>query len=165
VAAPASHRLGLLLAPPSGAGSTLADATWAARAKAALAEAGLLGVSGASSPVDGGCAAVRAEAYDRERFVANRQGGFRVTCPDGGGSVVPLFNRAIMAWRDGLGPRRMACSCGAEHDLADLRYAPPAAFTRSALVLEDVGGAAPTEAATRCIEAAVGPFVVVWRRG
>lgn len=114
--------------------------------------------------VDGGFALARAEVFPRERFVANRQGGFHVRCPADGSNVVPRFNKALEAWRVG-GPRALECACGATHDLAALDYRPPAGFARGWVVLTDVGGAELTAAALALAEGELGRVRVVGRRG
>lgn len=114
--------------------------------------------------VDGGFAAARVEVFPRERFVANRQGGFRVFCPKDGTNVVPAFNPALEAWRAG-GPRLLACACGEPHDLADLDYRPPAGFARGWVCLTDAGTLELTPEALALAEAEFGRVRVVARRG
>lgn len=114
--------------------------------------------------VPGGFARVRADLGDRVRFVANGMGGFRVYCPDTGANVVPSFDRALEAWRAG-GPRALACTCGALHDLAALDYRPPAGFARGWIAVEDAAAVDIDPAALAEAEACLGEVRIVLRRG
>lgn len=148
---PASSRLALLLLPRGAGVGPAALEALAAR------WAGRVVVPGGHRPprvVDGG----------HERFLANRQGGFRVRCPVDGANLVPVFPRALERWRAG-GPRTLACPCGATHDLAELTYAPDAGFARAWLELAEVGSGELTPEALAEAEAALGGVRIVPRRG
>lgn len=86
----------------------------------------------------GGEREVRAERGAPERFLANGQGGFRVQCPTSGEALVRPFALALESWRAG-GRRALRCPCGAEHDLATLRFEPAAAFAHQWLRVVDAG--------------------------
>ncbi len=102
--------------------------------------------------------------FDAPRFIANHQGGFRVSCPETHRSIVGPFNRALSDWRTGQ-RRQIACpSCGAEHDLAALEYAPPAAFGSYIVELRDVASAAVSDEAARDLAHRLGAFKVVFKR-
>lgn len=105
------------------------------------------------------------EAFERPRLLANQQGGFRVTCPGCGASVVADFQRALRAWREGTGPRRLACpACGQPWALEHLVFQPDAAFASVALHLDHVGHAFPDPAALAAVAGVWGPVRVVGRR-
>lgn len=116
----------------------------------------------AAALVVGGFAALRAETTALPRFVANRLGGFRVTCPDAGGSVAHVLHRAMAAWRAG-GPRVLApCPvCGGEHTLEELAYAPSAAFARTTWTLVDAQSAALSEDARAALAGVAGDLRVI----
>lgn len=158
---PARHQLALLVLPaepdgPLDRGSALM-AAWRAAGFA-------LGPGPGHPLVEGGCAAARACAAPAARFLANRQGGFRVRCPATGANAVPAFSRALEAWRRG-GPRRLACDCGATHDLNALDFAPPAGFARSWVEVVDAASPVLLPEAARIVEEVWGESRVVWRRG
>lgn len=114
--------------------------------------------------VRGGFAGVRLDDPGRARLYANGQGGFRVSCPDQQGNVVPAFQSALTAWRGGAA-RRLACpSCGRGHDLADLRFSPPAVFGLGAVVLIDVAHHRLTDGGLRWAQDLLGPVHVVGSR-
>lgn len=148
------------------------DGAWseavAARVDARAREVGWWrddGLRGGGVLLDDGFARRRWLRFDRPRFLANQQGGVRVTCPtDGRTSVVPAFMAALSAWRRG-GPRALPCpACGQAHDLHDLAFAPGAGFTTVGLELVDVGGLDGLEAATAKLTEDLGPLRVVPRR-
>lgn len=115
--------------------------------------------------VDWGVGADAVRAWSgAPRFFANGQGGFRVSCPTTGESLVPGFSAALEAWRLG-GPRQIACSCGVAHDLDTLVYAPPAAFASTAIELWNVPAADLPPAAARAVDACWPGFRVVGSRG
>lgn len=159
-----THRLDLYLVPrerpPPGAGTALLTA---------LAALGVLTDGGGPGPrarelVAGGFGRVRFDDPGTEVLYANQLGGFRVTCPARGANVVPAFQAALQLWRAG-GARSVACpECGAQHDLAELDFAPPAAFGFCALVVADAGDRVLRPDAAAEIEAALGRCVLVWRR-
>ncbi|MFZ5478115.1 MAG: hypothetical protein ACOZNI_15210 [Myxococcota bacterium] len=121
-------------------------------------------LDGARPLVAGGFARARVERFDGHGFASNQRGGFRVGCPRDGRNLVPAFNRAYPAWREG-GPRALACDCGERHDLADLRYAPDAGFARGWIALAGAGDADVTPEARAVADAAVGRVRIVLRRG
>lgn len=123
-----------------------------------------LGLDGPRPIVAGGAARLRVEAHPTPRFVANRQGGFRVRCPVDGRNVVPAFNPAVERWREG-GPRTLACPCGRTHDLDALDFAPAAGFARGWVALEDCGGAELDPEAAVLAARALGGMRLVLRRG
>ena len=160
---PASHRLDLLLLAPT----PEAPGAWAESVLEVWRGAGFLAgeAPGPRELVAGGFARAWAEVYDRERFFANRQGGFRVRCPTGGGNVVPSFNPAMTAWRTRDGSRRLVCpSCGQVHDLAELDYLPPAGFARGVVVVSEAEASAFSTAGLAAL-GPLGPGRLVWRRG
>lgn len=114
--------------------------------------------------VEGGVGAIRADLPSDVTLYGNQLGGFAVRCPDTSQNLVPLFNRAMTAWRAG-GARTLACSaCGVQHPLEALDYAPPAAFACGAMVLADVNNRSPTDHALAEAEAVMGPLRVILRR-
>ncbi len=160
---PAAHRVSLLLLPAD----LDAPGSVVVAALAALREAGFVGpdgVPGARPLVDGGFASARVEVFDEVRFASSGQGGFAVRCPVDGENVVAAFNRALPAWRTG-GPRVLACSCGREHDLTDLRYLPAAGFACGWIVLVDVGGLDLTPEAHAALTTHLPGVRIVVRRG
>lgn len=141
------------------------DAGLVAEDGRAWGEGTRVGGPGPRALVAGGFGRVRAVDWGEERLVANRQGGFRVRCPATGANVVPAFNHAMTAWRAG-GPRALACGCGATHDLADLDFAPDAAFARAAVEILDAEDAALTPEAEAVARATWGEAPrVILRRG
>lgn len=88
----------------------------------------LVALSGAEL-AEGGAGEVIAESFDRDRFIGNGQGGYRVRCPESGDSIVRPFAAALEAWRGGA-PRTVNCPCGAVHALSALEFSPPAGFAR-----------------------------------
>ena len=173
MAAPASHRLDLLVLPPS------LDQGRAALEPLLRAWEALPG-----GPVEGGCIALAVEPAPGSapppaeplRFVANRQGGFRVRCPDTGANVVPRFNAAVTAWRDAQARapdatdhralRALDCPCGRRHDLVALDYHPPAGFARAWIVLREVADPALRPEAQALAERLLGGAPsVLYRRG
>jgi hypothetical protein len=119
---------------------------------------------GSAPLVEGGFRRARVERFDRVRFVSSGLGGFRVTCPDGGGSVVEAFDRAHSTWVRG-GPRTLTCRCGREHDLAALGFAPEAGFARAWIALQEVEGLDLAAEARRGAEQILGTVHLVARRG
>ena len=152
---PASHRLAVLVlaADPDADGRSIADL---AAAWALLAAAGGL--------VTGGHGSMVLEGDGPVRFLANRQGGFRVTCPDTGTNVVGAFVPALTGWRAG-GPRGMRCPCGGVHDLAALVFAPEAGFARAWITISDVASADLAPRAAQVAKDLLGEVRVVLRRG
>lgn len=96
----------------------------------------------------------------RQRFVANRQGGFYVRCPVDQSLVGDRFLRALTAWREG-GPRALECACGATHDLAALAFAPAAGFAWAWIEVPEVEAPELAEEAL----AVLGEVRIVLRRG
>ncbi len=152
---PASHRLAVLVlaADPDADGRAIADlaAAWQPLA----ASRGL---------VPGGHGPMVVEGDGPVRFLANRQGGFRVYCPRTGANVVAAFVAAITAWRAG-GPRRIGCPCGDDHDLAALAYAPEAGFARAWITIPDAASADLAPAAAQVAKDLLGEVRIVLRRG
>lgn len=143
----ASSRLRLFLVPGPAGGPPAAEVL------AGLAE------------IDWGVGADAVRAWSgAPRFFANAQGGFRVSCPTTGGSLVAGFPAALEAWRLG-GPRQLACACGAVHDLDTLAYAPAAAFASTAIELWNVPDADLPPAAARALGGWWPGFRVVGSRG
>lgn len=149
---PASHRLALLVlrADPD--------------ADPAPVEALARGWAGAGDLVADGHSPARLRRSATPVFLANRQGGFRVFCPETGDNLVPTFVPALGAWRAG-GPRRLTCACGATHDLAALCYRPEAGFARVWIEIPDVGAAELSPAADRLAKELLGEVRIVLRRG
>lgn len=157
------HRLSILVLPRD------PDAAPALAHRALLAwrELGFVTESGGPGPnalLDGGFRRAGAEARATPCFLSNRVGGFRVACPVDGRVVVPDFNRAMERWRAG-GPRRLACPCGADHDLDALRFAPEAGFARGWLVIEEVDGVEIDPAALSAAREAFGDVRILLIRG
>ena len=152
---PPSPRLGLLVVPSDPTLPTAAVEAVRASWHAAGIDERL---------VPGGHGRVWTDAGTSVRFVSTRQGGFRVGCPRDGRTVVAGFVRALSAWRAG-GPRRLACVCGEVHDLADLAYAPPAAFATAWIVVEDVAAPALDPVAASLAKELWGEVRIVLRRG
>lgn len=162
-----SPRLELVLVPSDPEAAPIAPAR-------ALLEAwisrGVLMPDGGAGPraaelLPEGFSRVRLDLPDGVGFYANRQGGFRVACPEGGANLVAAFVHATGAWRAG-GPRTLSCpACGHTHPLEALDFRPPAAFGRLAIVIADVGSATLPVAARAEVERALGPFATIGRRG
>lgn len=162
-----THVLDVVLAPAdpdlSPEPATL-EALWDALVGAAYVTADGAPGGAADALVAGGFARARLDRPGGVTLYANQQGGFRVTCPHTGASVVPGFQQAMTAWRVG-GPRALTCpACGEVHPLEALGYAPPAAFGRVALVLADAADAAPTPEGLALVTRHLGPVRVVGRR-
>lgn len=156
-----SHRIDVVLAVQPAdrdPGAPAIDALWAD-----LIGHGLILADGSAGPsadrlVAGGFARARTERHDAPVLYANLQGGFHVSCPVTGANVVPAFTAAV---RDG----RMACpACGGVHALPDLAYAPPAAWSRAALVLADAEAATVGADGRAVVDRHLGPVAVVVRR-
>ncbi|MEZ4240849.1 MAG: hypothetical protein R3F59_32770 [Myxococcota bacterium] len=114
-------------------------------------------------------ARLRLEDPGRIVLWANRQGGFRVSCPIVGAPVREPWEAALTAWRTGDARPdavRFRCpACGAEHALTEVGAAPPLAFAPWGLVTADVGGPDLAPGALAAAEAALGPLAAVLRRG
>ncbi len=112
-----------------------------------------------------GARAVRVDLPGEVTLYANQLGGFRVSCPDCAGNVVPAFSAAMAAWRRG-GERSLRCpACGGEFALESLRYAPDAAFASGGVVLADVSVAALSGVAlSEAAQQLGGPVRVIGRR-
>lgn len=147
---PARHRLDILVLPadPDAPAATMEAAV--ARLTAAGLWPGGLAVG----------AQARLVVAPRQRFVANRQGGFYVRCPADQAVIGDRFRRALTAWREG-GPRTLGCACGATHDLAALDFAPAAGFAHAWIEVPDVDGPELSPEAV----AALGDVRIVLRRG
>ncbi len=152
---PASHRLDMLV---------LSHDPLADRSAVADLVAAWTPLAAQSALVAGGHGLVRLEGDGPLRFLANRQGGFRVYCPVSGENVVGAFVVALTAWRAG-GPRTLQCPCGTPHDLTTLAYAPPAGFAASWILIPDVASAELTPEAVRIAKEVLGEVRVVLRRG
>ena len=114
--------------------------------------------------VEGGFSSVRVDRPGGVHLYANGQGGFRVSCPASGDSIVPAFSKALSAWRQG-GERALICpSCGDEHALEAVDFRPAAAFGSGALVLADVQDARLRPEGHALLEEILGPFTVVGTR-
>lgn len=95
----------------------------------------------------------------------NRQGGFRVHCPQTDQIVTEVFARGVSHARAG-GPWTVVCpACGREHLLAELVGRPPFALGRAALVTSDVAHASLTEHAKEWMSDTAGNAKVILRRG
>ena len=119
---------------------------------------------GAEALVVGGSAEVRAGRAGRPRFFANQQGGFRVRCPQTGAELASVFASALEEWRRG-GGETLRCPCGAEHRLAHLTFAPPAAFGDRWIEAFDAASLDLVPGAAAVIGSAWPEAVVVGRRG
>jgi hypothetical protein len=159
---PAAHRLSLLLLP----GEPDAASEIVLRLRDRLRGDGFLAgdTPGPRALVDGGFDLARAEVFDEVRFASSGQGGFAVRCPVDGTNVVGAFNRALPRWRAG-GPRRLACTCGREHDLTELRYLPDAGFARGWLALIDVQSVELTPEGRAAVTAVMPDVRILVRRG
>jgi hypothetical protein len=119
----------------------------------------------ATELVPGGFARARVETSERARLYANQLGGFGVSCPTTGTSIVAAFSAAWTAWREARGPRVVSCpACGAEHDLSSVAFRPQALVGRWVLVLADVGHASLTPAGAEALELLLGPTRTALRR-
>jgi len=98
-----------------------------------------------------------------EVLYANQQGGFRVLCPDCGANLVPAFQAAVRARREGRS-ERVRCACGLDEDVVRLPLLPPGAFARGALILGDVQGLDPVPGALVEVEGILGSVRVLARR-
>ena len=119
----------------------------------------------ADTLVRGGFSGVRVDQPRERTLYANKQGGFRVACPDTSKNLVPSFQAAYSAWRAGSGPESLRCPhCGAVHTLGELHYAPTAAIGQGAVVLLSVQTSSPEPAALQILHEVLGPVVVVGAR-
>ncbi|MBX2801604.1 MAG: hypothetical protein KTR31_28260 [Myxococcales bacterium] len=162
-----SHRLDVYLVP------TDPDAAPRRSAQAYLQQLearGILTNDGGPGPHAGrwmpeGFARLRLDLPDAPTLYANRQGGFRVRCPDRGDVVTADFARALSEWRSG-GPRQFACSaCGQDHPLEAADGRPAFAIGSLALVAADAGATSPTPEALAEVQQALGPVRMVLSRG
>jgi hypothetical protein len=111
----------------------------------------------ASRWMSGQFARIRLDEPGAVTLYANRLGGFRVACPTTRASIVPAFGRAMHALRAG-GERVLRCpSCGSEHALEELAFAPPAAFASLAVITADAGAAVPDDEVRARVEDHLGP--------
>lgn len=111
----------------------------------------------------GGFLALWLDRPPGEVLYANQQGGFRVQCPSCGGNLVPAFQAAVVARRQGV-DRRVSCGCGFDAALTEVPLAPPGAFARWALVFGDAGGLELTSRALQEAEERLGPLRLLARR-
>jgi hypothetical protein len=163
---PPSHRLDLCLLPPAAvdpkdSGPVLL-ATW--RARGWVQGDGPGPRSG--DLIEGGFVRCWLDLAPEQRLYANQQGGYKVSCPVEGGSLISEFQPTLRLWRGGGGgPRTLACShCGGSHDLDELDYQPPAGVALGAIMLADVSALTPGLAAVQDLEQAWGGVRIVWRR-
>jgi len=118
----------------------------------------------AAAIVDGGFRGVRVDRPRRRTLYANRQGGFRVSCPACGNNLAPDFGAALTAWREG-GASSVGCSaCGAISSLEALDFAPQAAFGDGAVVLVDARSFGLTASGQATFRDLLGPFELVGSR-
>jgi hypothetical protein len=159
-----SPYLDLFLVPADLAALPDHDALTARLAEVGAAEGRSAGPR-AGSMVVGGYRGVRADRPPHPTLYANRQGGFRVVCPDTEVSVVPAFVAALQAWREGGVAVLEPCpSCGGSHPFEALITRPPAAIGAGAVVLVDAGSAELTDAGTAAFREILGEFRVVGSR-
>lgn len=84
--------------------------------------------------VEGGFARFRFDRPPWPVVYGNRLGGYRVQCPHCDANMVTLLDLGLRRWRNGEG-RGVACeSCSREFCIEALRFKPPAAPGRWALV-------------------------------
>lgn len=115
--------------------------------------------------LEGGYRSVRVDRPPAPTLYANRQGGFRVQCPESGESVVPAFGRALTAWREGADPTLRSCpACGRDHAFDALVTSPPAAVGAGAVVLVGAGSVRLGEQSRDELRAVLGDFHVVGSR-
>ncbi|MEQ1508607.1 MAG: hypothetical protein ABMB14_40620 [Myxococcota bacterium] len=162
----ASHRLDLVAVPADAD----RDAVHGHRLLDRLRADGVLDPTDGAGPaaerwVVGGFARIRVDDPGIVVLYANRQGGFRVRCPQTGEPVIRAFEAAVTAWRSGE-PRQLACpSCGRFHALDALDAEPPIAFGAWAVVTADAGSATLTPEAQGWLDEAVGATRVISVRG
>ena len=157
------HSLDLYLVPNSALETPPLEVCLAALEAEDLV-AGRRGGPRAMGLVSGGFQGVRLDRPGRLTLYANRQGGFRVSCPTTRDNVAPAFQAAPTAWRAG-GPTRIACpSCGEVHLFDELVYAPAAAVGWGAVGLLDVETASVLEAGRAQVERVLGPVTIVGSR-
>lgn len=154
------HRLDLLWLPDDPDRALHVDAFAALEAEWAGGGAFVWGAN--NLPL--GASAVRLDDPGRIAFYGNQMGGFRVSCPETGGNLVPQFVAAMGAWRRGEG-WTMACpACGAAHRLPDLVFRPQAAFARGAILFADVQTTEVPPDLAAALDRVTGPSLRVLRR-
>jgi len=162
-----SHRLDLLIVPADPIAQPIGPAT---ALIARLQQDGVIVDGDRPGPeaerwVSGGFARLHLDIPDTPQLYANRQGGFRVTCPETGDPIADAFRHSVQRWRTG-GARALQCpSCGTRHALEAVQAAPPLAFGALALVTADAASANPTPWAHAQADLALGPSRLVRRRG
>ena len=157
-----SHRLDLLVVPQPGGPEDLSRlrGLWAALEARGVVEAGGGPGPAADHLVPGGFRRLRLDDPGHTVLYANQQGGFRVRCPRCDENLVPGFQAARQ-----VGGVEVACpACGAVTPLPGLRYLPPAAFGRGALVVAQVESATFAGGAEALFQAHLGAYCVVGRR-
>lgn len=120
------------------------------------------GAPGPEAFVEGGFRTWRLDVGPTPRFFANRQGGFRATCPACGAPLAAALARMADAWRRAEAP--VCPGCGRALLPDDVVYAPLAVFARGALALTDVGSITLTAGARAHLDGTVGSHRVVVAR-
>lgn len=137
-----THSLNLLLVPDDP--ERLPDDDELQRVWDKLVSMGIIGPLGRPGPEAsrlGHFSLLRIDRPPGPAVYGNRQGGFRVRCPRCGMALARPFSSAARRWKLG-GPRRLTCpGCGADLDLVELIFAPPAALARFAIELREVAAA------------------------
>ena len=152
-----THRLNLYLVPQ---GSTADPESLLS----ALVEWGVLeGMKPgpqATEFVEGGFALLRVDRPGRELVYGNRQGGFRVRCPDCDANMVAAFGAAR------ANDAEVTCdACGATRDHRALNFLPDVAFGELAVELRDVGAAVLTPQGEEVVRRHLGLFAIIGSRG
>ena len=152
-----THRLNLYLVPQGGTAdpeallSALAD--WGVLA-------GMKPGPRAEEFVDGGFALLRVDRPGRELLYGNRQGGFRVRCPDCGANLVAAFSEARAK------DAEVTCdACGGTRDHRALTFLPDVAFGELAVELRDVGAPSLTAHGEQVVRRHLGAFSTIGSRG
>jgi hypothetical protein len=116
---------------------------------------------------EGGASHIRLDIPKEAVVWSNKQGGFRVSCPDCAEPLVREFGDGLNAWRSGKSSRMVECNaCGACTPLEGLRFRPHAALGRVAIAIRNVGGCTLTPLCREIAENLLGEgFSVVMSRG
>lgn len=133
---------------------------------AAWRASGVLDAHGGPGPaadalVPGGFARVWVDDPGRSTLIANHQGGFYASTPEGAAIQSAAFHAAARAHREG-GPRTITVD-GRTWPLEALEYRPPAAWARWSIVLGDAAAITLGEAAA-IADSRLGPLRRIVRR-
>lgn len=159
-----SHRLDLVVVPSRGHQESL-QALWRRLRDARVVRTDGSPDEAAERWVEGSFRRMSLDLPGATTLYGNRQGGFRVLCPQTDAIITGAFSKALTAARAGASWALDCPACGTRHLLDDVVGRPPFAIGDAALVTADAGAAALSAQGRAWIEETLGAARVVLRRG